>query len=578
MPSLVAPLSLVSLLEKRLSTAFDVAGHAADPVLRSSSRADFQANGALGVARHKGLVPREVAAEVVRLAELDDLCSDVAVASGGFINLTVREDVLGDLVGRLQGDERLGVPVADRLDLVVIDYSGPNVAKEMHVGHLRSTVIGDAATHLLEWLGHTVIRANHLGDWGTPFGMLIEHLLDTAGARAADGLSVVDLDSFYKAARLKFDGSAEFKERSRRRVVALQSGDPKTNRLWRILVEQSQSYFLTVYERLGVSLSEKDFYGESFYNDLLPAVVADLTELGLLIESQGAKCAFPKGFLTRDGLPQPLMVQKSDGGFGYDTTDLAAIRYRTQTLAGTRLLYVVGLPQQQHFEMVFQTAREAGWLPATTSAVHIGFGSVLGTNGRMLRSREGAAVKLVSLIDEAIARANAMIAEKAPDYSASEREAVARAVALGALKYADLQTQRTKDYVFDFDRMLSLEGNTAPYVQYARARIMSILRRADDPASGPATVLISTSEERALAVHLLGFGDVIADVSASLEFHKLTGYLFAVANTFMRFYERVPVLRAEPGLRESRLALCQLTATTIHTGLNILGIEAPDHM
>ncbi len=572
--------SLEQLLAERLMPAFaTVAGGQADPILRRSQHADFQADGALALGRRLGRAPRDLAAEVVRHARLEDLCAQVEVAGPGFINLTLANEALGRLLSEVSADRRLGVPCATTPETVVVDYSAPNVAKEMHVGHLRSTVIGDAAVRLLEWLGHRVVKANHLGDWGTPFGMLIEHLLDLGEAEAAHELSVGDLDSFYRAARQKFDADEGFRERARRRVVALQQGDPATRRLWRLLVEESERYFLAVYERLGVRLSEEDFVGESVYHDQIPEMLKDLERQGLLRESDGARCVFPAGFTNREGEPLPLIVQKADGGFGYAATDLAAIRYRTQGLGATRLLYVVGLPQRQHLEMVFEVAREAGWLRPPARAEHIGFGSVLGPDGKMLRSRAGASVKLIDLLDEAVARAQAVVAEKNPSLEEAVRREVARAVGIGAIKYADLSTDRVRDYVFDYGRMLSFDGNTAPYLQYAHARIRSIFRRGGGEvvdAAGP--VVVSEPAERALAIELLGLSDVIEQVAESRVFPPQATNLYRLATTFTLFYERCPVLRAAGEARRSRLVLCELTARTLALGLSLLGISAPDRM
>jgi arginyl-tRNA synthetase len=575
--------NLSLLLTDRLAPAFAaVAGEPADPVVRRSQRADFQADGALALAKRLGRNPREIAAEIAERAELADVASAVEVAGPGFINVTVRDDTLGALLTGIVGDPRVGVPPAAALETVVVDYSAPNVAKEMHVGNMRSTVIGDAIVRLLDWLGHQVIKANHLGDWGTPFGMLIEHLVDVGEEEAAHELSVGDLNVFYQAARRKFDADDAFKERSRRRVVSLQAGDEATRRLWNLLVEQSEAYFMAVYDRLDVRLTASDFVGESFYNEMLDSVVDELAELGLLRDSEGAKCVFPAGFTNREGDPLPLIVRKSDGGYGYAATDLAAIRYRTGKLAATRLLYVVGVPQSQHFEMVYETAREAGWLQEPARATHVSFGSVLGPDGKMLRTRAGRSIKLIELLDEAVTRAADVVAEKNPSLDLADREAVARIVGIGAVKYADLSTDRHRDYVFDYDRMLSFDGNTAPYLQYAHARIHSIFRRAGiDPAGFTdkgQQVVVAEPAERELALELLGFGGVVDDVADTLEFHRLAGYLYGLATTFTSFYEQCPVLRAEGEVRTSRLALCALTARTLALGLGLLGIVAPDRM
>ncbi|RQX53067.1 arginine--tRNA ligase, partial [Micromonospora chalcea] len=533
---------------------------------------------ALGLARRLSRPPREIAAEVRERAALADVCASVEVSGPGFLNLTVADHALGGLVSALAVDPRLGVPPVAEPETVVVDYSAPNVAKEMHVGHLRSTVIGDAAARTLEWLGHRVLRANHLGDWGTPFGMLIEHLLDLGEAGAAQELSMGDLDGFYKAARAKFDDDEAFRERSRRRVVALQGGDPATLRLWRLLVTQSESYFLTVYDLLDVTLTGDDFRGESSYHDQLAPTVEELDRLGLLRRSEGADCVFPPGSVGRDGEPLPLIVRKSDGGFGYPATDLAALRHRTGTLGATRLLYVVGLPQRRHFEMVFAVGAQAGWLTAPVRAEHVGFGSILGPDGRMLRSRAGGAVKLVGLLTEAVERATALARERNPELGEAEAAEVGRAVGIGAIKYADLSGDRHKDYVLGWERMLSLDGNTAPYLQYAYSRVRSIFRRAGAAARPDAEVSLAEPAERALAMELVGFAAVVEEVAGSLEFHRLTAYLHRLAVAFSAFYERCPVLRAEGPLRESRLVLCELTARVLRQGLDLLGIRTPERL
>jgi arginyl-tRNA synthetase len=573
-------MSLETLLSDRLAAAYEaVAGEPVDPMVRRSQFADFQSNAVLPLARRLGRQPRELAADVVARANLSDVCARVQVSGPGFINLTVADAVLGSMVSGLAGDARLGAPRPERPQTVVVDYSAPNVAKEMHVGHLRSTVIGDAAVRLLEWSGHHVIRANHVGDWGTPFGMLIEHLLDIGESEAAHELSVGDLNGFYRAARAKFDADDVFKQRARLRVVALQRGDEATRRLWRLLVAESERYFLAVYDRLDVTLTEKDFVGESFYNDRLDAVVDELDRLGLLRDSDGAACAFPDGFTGRDGAPVPLIVRKSDGGFGYAATDLAAIRHRVEELAATRLLYVVGLPQRQHLQMVHAVARRAGWLGTVATAEHIGFGSVLGSDGKMLRSRAGATIKLADLLDEAVRRATALAREKNPALDEATLAEVGHAVGIGAIKYADLSTDRGNDYVFDWDRMLALTGNTAPYVQYAHARTRSIFAKAGVPEPAGVAITVAEPAERALAIGLLGFGGVIAEVGDTLEFHRLAAQLYEIASALSVFYEQCPVLHAaEDQVRQSRLALCGLTGRVLRQGLALLGIAAPDRM
>jgi arginyl-tRNA synthetase len=574
--------ALSTTLTERFAAGFlAVAGVAVDPAVRRSSRADFQVDGALALSRLVGRPPREVAAEVLSRTDLGPLVESASVAGPGFINVRLSTSALASLLMSVNADDRLGVPLAQAPQAVLVDYSGPNVAKEMHVGHLRSTVIGDAAARLLTFVGHDVRRANHLGDWGTPFGMLIEHLLDVGEAEAAHELSMGDLAGFYRAARAKFNASASFADapsfadRSRRRVVALQSGDEATLRLWRLLVAESEKYFLSVYDRLGVTLTTVDFQRESSYNALLGPMVASLERSDLVRVSEGATCVFPAGFLGRDGEPLPLILRKSDGGYSYGANDLAAIRHRLVDLGATRLLYVVGSEQAQHFSMVFQTAREAGWLAPPSTATHVAFGHVLGTDGRKLASRGGESVKLAELLDEAVSRAASIVSVKNPGLSAAAQATVAHAVGIGAVKYADLCSDRNRDYVFDWDRMLATNGDTAAYLQYTHARARSILAKA---GVEPGTIGLDHPAERALAVELLAFPEVLDEVARTLLFHQLTGYLQRLAGAFTSFYDRCPVRDAEPMVRASRLALCDLTARTIAQGLNLLGIAAPTPM
>jgi arginyl-tRNA synthetase len=567
-------------LETRLQSAFDAVEVGADPVLRPSEHADFQANGALALAKRLGRKPRELAEEIVSAAPLDDLCEKVEVSGPGFINLTLAPSFVAAQLADLSVDPKLGVPVVPP-ETVVVDYSGPNVAKEMHVGHLRGTVIGDALCRMLTLVGHDVRRENHIGDWGTPFGMLIEHLIDLGEEQAVKELSIGNLDTFYRQARASFDTDETFPERSRRRVVLLQSHDSEeTLRLWRVLVAESVRYFDEVYSKLGVLLTDDDIVGESFYNDMLPGVVDDLAAMGLLVESDGARCVFPPGFTNRNGDPLPLIVQKSDGGYGYAATDLAAIRDRVDRVGATRILYVVGSPQAQHLEMCFATARMAGWLPEPVRATHVSFGSVLDSDRKMFKTRSGDRVRLVDLLDEAVERAGAAIAEKNPDLDPATRAAVARMLGGGALKYADLSTDRTRDYIFDWERMLAFEGNTAPYLQYAHARIRSIFRRGhlDVPRPDQPLVLAEPAE-RQLALSLLGFPEAVASSLSSWSPSRLCTYLFDLASTFTGFYETCPVLKAPTDeLRQSRLALSDLTARVLAQGLGLLGIDAPDQM
>ena len=568
------------LLEERLRAAFDRVEPGADPQVRPSDHADFQANGALALARRLGRDPRQLAAEVAAGAELDDMCRSVEVSGPGFLNLTLSETFLARELVAMAGDDRLSVEPAPEPMTVVVDYSGPNVAKEMHVGHLRSTIIGDALCRVLAFLGHRVVRENHIGDCGTPFGMLIEHLLDVGEKEAVHELSVGDLDTFYRQARASFDADEGFRDRARRRVVLLQSGDEETLRLWRVLVGESVRYFDEVYRRLDVLLTEGDVVGESFYNPMLPAVVDDLRQLGLLVDSEGALCVFPEGFANRHGDPLPLIVQKSDEGFGYAATDLAAVRDRVDRIGAGLILYVVGAPQAQHLEMCFAVSRMAGWLPPGTEAVHVAFGHVLGSDRKQFRSRSGDTVKLVDLLAEAVERAGAALVERNPDDPADARAPVAHAVGTGAVKYSDLSTDRARDYVFDWDRMLAFEGDTGPYLQYAHARIQSIFRRAGGEAPPSSTpVVVGEPAERALGVALLGYPEAIDNLVGAWAPSRLCTYLFALATAYTTFYESCPVLQApDPAVRDSRLALSALTARVLAHGLGLLGITAPERM
>ncbi|MHB1251956.1 MAG: arginine--tRNA ligase [Acidimicrobiales bacterium] len=570
--------STYDVLLDRLRVAFERIAPGSDPVLRHSERGDYQANGVMGVAKQLGRPPRDVAEEVVKGLEIADI-AEVEIAGPGFLNLTLTSSFLDHQLRQTLEDPRLGVTSAAHPKKVVIDYSAPNVAKEMHVGHLRSTVIGDALARMYRFAGHQVIARNHVGDWGTNFGMLIEHLIDLGEHAAMASLSIGDLDSFYRAARTKFDADDDFKERSRTRVVSLQAGDPETRRLWAILVDQSVAYFAEVYAKLDVTLAPEDIVGESYYNDMLSDVVADLDTAGLLVESAGALCVFPPGFTNRDGEPMPVMVQKSDEGYGYATTDLAAVRDRVRTLGADELLYVVGAPQAQHLEMIYAVARMAGWLPESVRVEHVAFGNVLGPDRKMFKSRAGETVKLVGLLDEAIERADAALATRQSDLSPSERHHLATQIARAAVKYADLSTERQRDYIFDLDRMIAFEGDTGPYLQYAHARLRSIFRRLGtlwEPSD--LHFALASKAERDLALGVLAFPEAFASSLSGLQPHRLCVYLFDLAQRFTGFYEACPVLNAEPALRDERLGLCELTARTLSLGLSLLGIEAPDQM
>jgi arginyl-tRNA synthetase len=553
-------------------------GEVPDPALHRSAHADYQADVALALGRRLGRAPREVAAAVAAKLAPDDVVARIEVSGPGFLNITLADGFLTAALARMATDERLGVPVVAPALKVVIDYSAPNVAKEMHVGHIRSTIIGDALARLLSWQGHEVIRQNHIGDWGTPFGMLIEHLLDQ---RAAGGdASLRELVAFYQAARAKFDRDPAFADRARHRVVLLQGGDAETLALWRKVVDVSIEHMDALYKRLGVTLGPEHVAGESNYNADLPGIVAELLEKGIARESQGAICVFPPGFSGRDGEPVPLILRKQDGGYGYATTDLAALRHRAQRLGAKRLVYVVGAPQTQHLAMVFAVARLAGWVDADVRLEHVAFGSVLGPDKKMFKTRAGETIRLASLLDEACERASKTVQEKARDLDARTMAEVARAVGIGAIKYADLSNDRLKDYVFDWNRMLAFEGNTAPYLMYAHTRLCSILRKAGaDGGLGAATTFALTAPaEKTLALELVQLPAILERASEGLHPHRICQYLYEVASALTRFYEDCPVLTAEGPVRASRLALCSIAARVLAQGLSLLGIEAPAQM
>jgi len=570
--------STYDLLASRLQKAFDSVAPGADPVLRPSDRSDYQANGVMALAKQVAKPPREVAELVVGALDLSDIAT-VEIAGPGFLNLNLSTKVFNSQLHELSSDARLGLEKTSSPKTVVIDYSAPNVAKEMHVGHLRSTVIGDALARMNRFAGNTVIARNHIGDWGTPFGMLIEHLLDLGEDKAVAELSIGDLDTFYKGAREKFEADDAFKQRSRLRVVALQGGDKETLRLWKILVDQSVAYFAEVYKKLDVTLTPDDNVGESFYNDMLDDVVQDLTAKGLITDSDGALCVFPPGFVNRDDEPLPMIVQKRDEGFGYAATDLAAIRNRVSGLKADEILYVVGTPQAQHFDMLYAVARMAGWLPQNVRCEHVSFGHVLGPDRKMFKSRSGGTVKLVGLLDEAIERADAALVARGSELSEEDRILLATDIARAAIKYTDLSTERQRDYIFDLDRMLAFEGDTGPYLQYAHARLRSIFRRLDAPFSAAdATFALESPQERQLALGLLALPEAFDVAFSTLQPHKLCTYLFDLAQRFTTFYEACPVLSSEGALRAERLALCELTARTLELGLSLLGIAAPQQM
>src|ERR1700759_1780271 len=554
----------------------------ADPLIRPSSFADFQANVGLPLGKRLRRPPREVAAELAARLDVADICAEPEVSGPGFINLTLRDDWIAAQAARMLGDDRLGVEAAADPQTVVVEYSSPNIAKEMHVGHLRTTIVGDAIARVLDFAGHHVIRDNHVGDWGTPFGMLIEHLLDVGEDSPAAATLRTDPNPFYQGARTKFDTDPVFADRSRQRVVLLQGGDPATLRLWQELIELFKDYLHRIYSTLRVTLTDDDIRGESFYNEMLPGVVADLETAGLAVLDEGGLCVFPPGFTGRDGSPLPVIVRKSDGGYNYSSTDLATIRYRGDGLDVDRAIYVVGSAQALHFRMVFAVAKQVGWIPDGKSFEHAQIGNVLGTDGKILRTRSGDSIKLSLLLREGVDRARGILneLEASSQFDQATLAGIAEAVGIGAVKYADLSTARDSEYVFDWDRMISFKGNTGPYLQYASARIRPIFRRAGlgpDAVAGP--IRIEEKAERDLALKLLGFGPAVWAGAGTAEPHRLCSYLFELASQFTAFYELCPVLKAEdPAVRDSRLALCALTLRALVTGLDLLGVPVPERM
>ena len=543
--------SLPSLLSARVEAVTGI-----DPELRPATKPQFghfQSNVALRLANAEGRRPRDVASEIVAKLEIADLCEPPDIAGPGFINFRLRTDVLASAVTDQLADPNVGLEPADRSETVVIDYSAPNVAKQMHVGNLRSTIIGDCLHRVLAAAGHRVIPQNHIGDWGTQFGMLVEQIL-------LDGTDVLSLDlagaeAIYQRANAHFKADPEFANAARRRVVALQSGDQETRQVWRQLLEISKAGFNAAYARLGVLLTDADLAGESIYNDDLAAVVAELEESGIAVIDDGALCVFVEGFNA------PMIVRKADGGYGYSTTDLAAVRHRVRNLHSDRIIYVVGAPQSFHFDQVFAVSRLAGFLPDRVRAEHVAFGQVLGADGKKFSTREGTAVTLNTLLDAA-------------------EEQAAPPVAMAAIKYADLSTGLNKDYVFDVGRMVQTTGNTGPYLQYAHARMSQVLRKADAEGHGEQTKVLVLDEpaEQALALLLTRFGETVNEVADTLQPHRLCAYLYDLAGALSIFYEQCPVLKSTGDVRDSRLALCLATKRVLASGLNLLGIEALERM
>ncbi|MFN6571002.1 arginine--tRNA ligase [Dendronalium sp. ChiSLP03b] len=576
--------------EQALVAAFgpDLAG--VDPILVAASNpkfGDYQANVALSLSKKLGKQPRAIASTIVEKLDVSEICEPPEIAGPGFINLKLKTAYLEAQLNAIQADPRLGIPTAKTPQREIVDFSSPNIAKEMHVGHLRSTIIGDSIARVLEFQGHDVLRLNHVGDWGTQFGMLIAYLREVypEALTTANALDIGDLVTFYRKAKQRFDADEAFQETARQEVVRLQAGAEDTLHAWKLLCEQSRQEFQIIYDLLDVRVIER---GESFYNPLLPGVVEDLEKSGLLVENQGAKCVFVEGFTNREGEPLPLIVQKSDGGYNYATTDLAALRYRIQQDEAKRIIYVTDAGQANHFAQFIKVARKAGWVPDDVELVHVTFGLVLGEDGKKFKTRSGDTVRLRDLLDEAIARARTDLKARLQEEERQEAEEfinkVAEVVGISAVKYADLSQNRTSNYIFSYDKMLDLKGNTAPYMLYAYARIQGISRKGDinfKELADNAKVLLQHETELALAKYLLQLDEVINTVEQDLLPHRLCEYLYELSKKFNQFYDRdrgVQVLNAEEPLRTSRLVLCDLTARTLKLGLSLLGIQVLERM
>ncbi|EJW2050525.1 arginine--tRNA ligase [Salmonella enterica] len=577
-------MNIQALLSEKVSQAMIAAGAPADcePQVRQSAKVqfgDYQANGMMAVAKKLGMAPRQLAEQVLTHLDLSGIASKVEIAGPGFINIFLEPAFLAEQVQQALASDRLGVSQPTR-QTIVIDYSAPNVAKEMHVGHLRSTIIGDAAVRTLEFLGHHVIRANHVGDWGTQFGMLIAWLEKQQQENAGD-MALADLEGFYRDAKKHYDEDEAFAERARNYVVKLQSGDAYFREMWRKLVDITMTQNQITYDRLNVTLTRDDVMGESLYNPMLPGIVADLKAKGLAVESEGATVVFLDEFKNKEGDPMGVIIQKKDGGYLYTTTDIACAKYRYETLHADRVLYYIDSRQHQHLMQAWTIVRKAGYVPDSVPLEHHMFGMMLGKDGKPFKTRAGGTVKLADLLDEALERARRLVAEKNPDMSADELEKLANAVGIGAVKYADLSKNRTTDYIFDWDNMLAFEGNTAPYMQYAYTRVLSVFRKADidEQALASAPVIISEDREAQLAARLLQFEETLTVVAREGTPHVMCAYLYDVAGLFSGFYEHCPILSAEnDAVRNSRLKLAQLTAKTLKLGLDTLGIETVERM
>ncbi|WP_294615804.1 arginine--tRNA ligase [uncultured Gilliamella sp.] len=577
-------MNIQQLLTQRISQAMIMAGANSDcdALIKQSAKVqfgDYQANGIMATAKKMGMPPRALAEQVLKHLDIDDIADKVEIAGPGFINIFLKASWIAEQNEIALNSDKLNITLPAKPQTIVIDYSAPNVAKEMHVGHLRSTIIGDASVRVLSFLGHNVIRANHVGDWGTQFGMLIAYLEKMQNEHAND-MELADLESFYRAAKKHYDEDEVFAEKARNYVVKLQSGDEYCRTMWRKLVDITMTQNIATYKRLNVTLSLNDTMGESIYNSMLPGIVADLKQKKLAVESDGAIVVFLDEFKNKEGEPMGVIIQKRDGGYLYATTDIACVKYRYEQLHAERIIYYTDSRQHQHLEQVWLIAHKAKYVPESLKLEHHMFGMMLGKDGKPFKTRSGDTVKLNDLLDEATERATALIRAKNPELTNKELAQIVDAVAIGAVKYADLSKNRTTDYVFDWDNMLSFEGNTAPYLQYAYTRVLSIFKKAgitDDDLTG--TVSLASDKERALATRLIQFDETIATVAAEGTPHVLCAYLYDIATLFSSFYENCPILTAENDtLKMSRLKLASLTAKTLKIGLEMLGIKTVEKM
>jgi len=576
--------NIQALFSEKVSQAMIAAGAPADcePQVRQSAKVqfgDYQANGMMAVAKKLGMAPRQLAEQVLSHLDLNGIANKVEIAGPGFINIFLDPTFLAEHVSQALKSDRLGIAQPEK-QTIVVDYSAPNVAKEMHVGHLRSTIIGDAAVRTLELMGHKVIRANHVGDWGTQFGMLIAYLEKQQQENAGE-MALADLEGFYREAKKHYDEDEAFAERARSYVVKLQGGDEYFRKMWRQLVDITMTQNQLTYDRLNVTLTRDDVMGESLYNPMLPGIVADLKAKGLAVESEGATVVFLDEFKNKEGEPMGVIIQKKDGGYLYTTTDIACAKYRYETLHADRVLYYIDSRQHQHLMQAWTIVRKAGYVPDSVPLEHHMFGMMLGKDGKPFKTRAGGTVKLADLLDEALERARRLVAEKNPEMPADELEKLANVVGIGAVKYADLSKNRTTDYVFDWDNMLAFEGNTAPYMQYAYTRVLSVFRKAEleESAIINAEVTITEDREAQLAARLLQFEETLNVVARDGTPHVMCAYLYDLAGLFSGFYEHCPILSAEnESVRNSRLKLALLTAKTLKLGLDTLGIETVERM